>query len=150
MQHFPWVLAASQKPRYQKPTKLAAALAFPCSLFLKSQLPELLPVNDSVDGTVINLSCNSAVKPYPCEQPRNYRQSGMETRGQHNTWEKLSPTVQWDMARVTNIKLYWITTLKLVGQTTFQNWWSSRCELKNKLKEEEWQPKISHPWLSSD
>lgn len=37
-------------------TKLAAALAFPCSLFLKSQLPAEPPLEDS-EGTVINLSC---------------------------------------------------------------------------------------------
>jgi hypothetical protein len=50
-------LVESQRIGNQKLTKLAAALAFPCSLFLKSQLPELLPVDDSIDGAVINLSC---------------------------------------------------------------------------------------------
>jgi hypothetical protein len=38
-------------------TRLAAALAFPCSLFLKSQPPELAPVEDSVVGAVMSLSC---------------------------------------------------------------------------------------------
>ena len=37
-------------------TRLAAALVFPCSLFLKSQFPEEALLEESV-GTVINLSC---------------------------------------------------------------------------------------------
>lgn len=41
-------------------TKLAAALAFLCSLFLKSQLVEEPPLVAS-DGTVINLSCSREV-----------------------------------------------------------------------------------------
>jgi hypothetical protein len=61
MQHFPWVLVASQKLKYQKLPKLAAALAFPRSLFLKSQLLELLLVNYFVDETIINLFSNNAV-----------------------------------------------------------------------------------------
>jgi hypothetical protein len=43
-------------------TRLAAALAFPCSLFLKSQPPELAPVEDSVVGAVMSLSCKDIEK----------------------------------------------------------------------------------------
>ena len=38
-------------------TRLAAALVFPCSLFLKSQLAEE-PALELSEGTVINLSCS--------------------------------------------------------------------------------------------
>lgn len=47
-------LFISNKTYGNNNTKLAAALAFPCSLFLNSQLPED-PLEDS-DVTVINLS----------------------------------------------------------------------------------------------
>lgn len=46
---------ATNKVRH---TRLAAALAFPCSLFLKSQFPEDPPLEAS-DGIVISLSCNN-------------------------------------------------------------------------------------------
>ena len=45
-------------------TRLAAALAFPCSLFLKSQFPEEPPLEAS-EATVISLSCNK-------EKPMNF------------------------------------------------------------------------------
>ncbi len=77
---------------------LSAALAFPCSLYSKSQLTEVLTVADSVDGTVINLSCKYVreLLDKTCLEWSRHFLDRMESIREQNTSEKLSK-VPWDM-----------------------------------------------------